>query len=462
MPPLSFSLSAADVAQGVERREVAHQRHTALQSIPSCPLVRPSAHEPSARASPGAPSVADGRLTLRFAPAPTHPVPAAAALATRGSGLTFSTLLAVPATAAVATASAVERLAPQPLASVAAGFRRSIESQRRSAEDCERFLDQYSVPETDGEQGRDGCGRCLQVAYATMFHQVPEGACVDEVTGVVHLTDPGTRFSPLLGLTGHVERFSVWSHVFGSVLFALYALLRSAFSDGRNPSDALVAAAAWTAAFTFACSSLYHATSPDREISTFTRVVDYVGIYIGIVVTALADISVVTRGFRNVPLIAILDIPIGAVAISLFFLWRRVRIPRHVTWQADRASCTMGLGLFYKSHYDQHHAPLREATTFLLALSYFMVVPAAVATLGTDTAVVVLGLQGSGFLLLVLGMVIDRVLGWPDSQLVEGRMSWLACRACRCVMTTHGLWHVIAVLAAVVGAVAREYALATV
>ena len=150
------------------------------------------------------------------------------------------------------------------------------------------------------------------------------------------------------------------------------------------------------------------------------------------------------------------------VAISLFFLWRRVRIPRHVTWQADRASCTMGLGLFYKSHYDQHHAPLREATTFLLALSYFMVVPAAVATLGTDTAVVVLSLQGSGFLLLVLGMVIDRVLGWPDSQLVEGRMSWLACRACSCVMTTHGLWHVIAVLAAVVGAVAREYALATV
>ena len=455
MPALTFNLSAHDVAAGVQKREAVVLQNAALRAMPTRPLVAPKLpplHAQTSHSRPDLPSV-----TMRFAPAPRpmtmqQPVP----LSTSTAGLTFASLMAAPTTAAVATASLVERLAPQPVADVAAGFRRAIQAKAEMPiEDC-IFLDQYDVPIRNQT---NGCGRCLEVAYATMFRNIPEG--VEMIDGVLKITN-GKVNSPLLGLTGHVERFPVWSHIFGSVLFATYAVVRHVIADDETSSGTLASAAAWVASFTFACSSLYHATSPDRELSTFTRVVDYLGIYIGIVVTALADISVVTHGFRNVPVIAILDIPIGAVAISLFFIWRRVRIPRHVTWQSDRASCTIGFGLFQTSHWDQHHAPLREATTFLLSLSYFLVVPAAVETLGSDTAIVVLSLQAAGFLLLVVGMILDRILGWPDSELAEGRLSWLACQACKCVLNTHSLWHIIAIVAAVVGAVAREYALATI
>jgi predicted membrane channel-forming protein YqfA (hemolysin III family) len=249
------------------------------------------------------------------------------------------------------------------------------------------------------------------------------------------------------------------SHIVGFVLFLVYALVRHGVANDDSTAGALTSGAAWTAALTFALSSFYHATNPDRELSTMTRILDYLGIYVGIVVTSLADIAVVTKGFVGVPWIAILDIPLGAIAIFLFFLWRRIRLPRDVTWQSDRGQCTIGFGLFTKGHGDQNHGPARETTSLLLALAYFLVVPAAIAVLGWNVAVIVLALQGAAFLILLFGMIVDRVLQWPDAQLAAGTMRCLVCTACSCVLHSHAVWHLLALLAAVLGAVAREYAL---
>ena len=88
----------------------------------------------------------------------------------------------------------------------------------------------------------------------------------------------------------------------------------------------LTSVAAWTTAFVFFSSSVYHVTAPDRFVSMFTRFLDFAAIYLGIVVSATADIAVATRGFDAVPVVTIVDLPVAGLIVVLFFLWRRHRL----------------------------------------------------------------------------------------------------------------------------------------
>ena len=87
-----------------------------------------------------------------------------------------------------------------------------------------------------------------------------------------------------------------------------------------------------------------------------------------------------------------------------------------------------------------------------------MSVPAAVMTLDGSVAWVVLLLQGFAFAAIVGGMVLDRVVNWPNSEMIKGRHACLACPDQGCTMTAHGLWHVIALLSTTLTVLAREYA----
>ena len=93
-----------------------------------------------------------------------------------------------------------------------------------------------------------------------------------------------------------------------------------------------------------------------------------------------------------------------------------------------------------------------------------MSVPAAVMTLETEVAVVVLTLQAISFIAIVSGMVLDRIVKWPNKQLAEGRHQCLACPSPNgpgCVVTSHGVWHMVALVATALTFVAREYALSS-
>ena len=328
------------------------------------------------------------------------------------------------------------------------------------------FVLQYPVPLKEGRE--EGCARCLDVVYATSCYHVP-------LLPPPQLWPDGRRPrilpSPLLGPHGHLERFSVWSHVVGGLLFALYAVVRVAVADTTSTSGALATAVAATTAATFFSSSLYHATGPDREISTMTRILDYTGIYAALVMTALADLAVATRAFEGVPLQSVLDVPAAALMASGFFLWRRLRVPKDDTWERSNNGlpdvldtgqplhCSIGAGLIGFGHEDQHHSPLRLGTSVILSGAYFVLIPEATATLGADVAAVAVGLQGAGFLILGAALLVDRVLKWPNKALAKGEAQCLVCQDCGCVAHSHGIWHVAAVLSAVLTAVGREYAL---
>ena len=356
----------------------------------------------------------------------------------------------VGAASAGAVLGGVARVMPAPISQAALRLQEKL-APAPATEGCE-YADQYSVGNQNNP--KTGCSR-----FWELFHGV---AISNDVTG-----RPGV-VSKLLGPTGHYERLSFWTHFVGAFVFAIYAIVRQILvrNDARL-AGGLTSAAAWTIAAVFLTSSVYHCTAPDLGFAMVTRVLDYGAIYIGITMTTTADIAVATRGFVNVPVQTIADLPVAAASLIVFFVWRRLRIPGESTWtkheitSRSKDGCLLGRGLFSYGHRDLAHIQMRQSTSLLLFGAYFMVVPAAMEVLGHGVARVVLALQVSAFVTVALGMAIDRVFEFPDGNLVEGSMTCLACpNTCGAVLNSHALWHLVAMVSAGLTVASREYALA--
>ena len=385
-----------------------------------------------------------------------------------GFRLDFSSLLSASVGSAAQGLEVVGRIAPAPVADAARAMRAHIVDDRMDAkaqQDVCVFIDQYEVGERDPNDPsrylKTGCSRLLEVVRGVLC------------SNPRHMGDgkPTTIWSELLGPTGHYERFSAWSHIVGTVLYLAYAIVRVAIpNNNQEVAQIFTTVAAFGTCFVFFSSSVYHSTAPDATLAYFTRFLDFFAIYLGIVLTATADIAVATRGFANVPVVTIIDLPIAGAVVVVFFLWRRHRVNKEETWldvsfaTSNEQGCIISHGLFSRGHHDLHHSQLRETTSLLLTSSYFMSVPAAVMTLEPDVAAVVLSLQAVSFVAIVFGMILDRILKWPNKQLAEGKHQCFACPSPNgpgCVMTSHGVWHLVALVATALTFVAREYALSS-
>lgn len=134
------------------------------------------------------------------------------------------------------------------------------------------------------------------------------------------------KWNNVVGERGHVERFSAWSHLIGFFAFLLYTITRHLFFYRSSTAFAWATAAAASTSVTFLSSMIYHATSPDVRIAMLTRQLDFVAIYMSIAVCSVADLAAVTRGFVNVPVVSIVDVPIAATVLALFFAFRRYEL----------------------------------------------------------------------------------------------------------------------------------------
>ena len=317
------------------------------------------------------------------------------------------------------------------------------------------WRDQYTVRDQNPDE--DGCSYCCYVCTSTTWHHKVEETKKGE---------PGAVPSPLLGNEhGHVERSSVWTHIIGALIFAAYAVIRSFVVNTPSFGNTLATAAAVTTAATFASSSVYHATAPSKSLAAWSRILDFTAIYASLVVVTITDLSLATDEFRGIPWVAIADAPFAGTIIAIFFLWRRLKTPTDQTWEhtndgvVTSNACSLGHGLQSFAHLDLSHSSVRQATSLILAGFYFVTIPASVATLGYDVAMVTVALQGAGFALLVFGMVLDRLLLWPNQALAQGKADCLVHKKCGCVMKSHAIWHVLAVLSAALASAGREYAL---
>lgn len=472
--PITFHLNAGSVSNGVHARDAKCTTENCFLNMRSRPIVS-SSSSASMMASPQEPSAPPAStfghgLSLRFCdtvPSVTPQKPAGA-IGYAGFRLDFTSLLSASVGNAVQGLEVVGRLAPSPVADAAQALRARIvdkdhaSSKAAAQTDVCVFIDQYEIGERDPNDSsrplKKGCSRFLEVVRGVLCSNPRP-----EMVG-----GKPTMWSELLGPSGHYERFSAWSHIFGTVAFLVYAIVRLAIpGNNLQVEQILTTVAAFGTVFVFFASSVYHSTAPDAQLAFYTRFLDFFAIYLGIVLTATADIAVATQGFRNVPVVTILDLPIAGTIVVIFFLWRRHRVSQDETWievreNEHKQGCVFSDGLFSRGHYDLHHSQLRETTSLLLTSSYFMSVPAAVMTLDTTTAAVVLTMQGVSFVAIVSGMILDRVLRWPNKQLSEGKHQCMACPSPNgpgCVVTSHGVWHVVALFATAMTFVAREYGL---
>ena len=466
-PPLTFHLNACTVSHGVSSHSAKCDERECFAQLSKRPLIGSSESSTSSSGGGGGAGGAGGGggapsagLSMRFqTPSPPHPCATAV-----GLRLDFSNLLAQSVNNGASHGLAVvERFAPAPVADAARALHaRVLEPNQAAAaaaaqrDDVCVYIDQYEVGERDPALRKKGCHRILEVVYGVL--------CSNPTP--THSKD---TWSALLGPTGHYERFSAWSHIVGTVLFLAYGVVRLAIPDNNaQVEQILTTVAAFGTAFVFLSSSIYHSTAPDPSLAYFTRFLDFFAIYLGIVLTATADIAVATHGFRDVPVVTIVDLPIAGAIVIVFFLWRRHRVLQEDTWVerkvgADASGCILSdWGLFSRGHHDLQHSQLRQTTSLLLCSSYFMSVPAAFMTLDSDVIAVVLSLQGVAFISIVFGMTLDNLLKWPNKQLAEGKHQWMACPGPGgpgCVVTSHGVWHIIALVGTVLTFVAREFAL---
>jgi predicted membrane channel-forming protein YqfA (hemolysin III family) len=265
----------------------------------------------------------------------------------------------------------------------------------------------------------------------------------------------------LLGNFGHIERLSAWVHLLGGIAFAVYAVVRpTAITQEHTVAETMTTMAAAAVAFCFFSSTVYHVTAPSKTLAYYTRQLDFVGIYTGIAIGGLADYAVATRGFQNTALLSILDGPLAAVLVLAFFLARRGLLPPSDTWTTYLGGCTVTFGLMRRWHVDKDHTATRQATSFLLATSYFMTIPSVFSNFDNANAIVLLLIEVAAVALIVLGMTLDSLWVFPDDALAAGKgPKSLACTSCGCIASSHSIWHVISVVAAVKAAVGRELAL---
>ena len=265
----------------------------------------------------------------------------------------------------------------------------------------------------------------------------------------------------LLGSYGHVERLSAWVHLIAALAFCAYATLRPILvTNEHTTTETWTTAAAAAVAACFACSTFYHVSAPSKTISYYTRQLDYISVYVAIAVGGLADFAIATNGFVNTNILSISDGPLAALFVSAFFLVRRLSSPADATWSSWLGGCTLSLGLFRRGHTDGLHTGARQATSFLLAISYFVTIPSILTNFGVRDGLTIVIIELIALAMLLIGMVADNGSGFPDKQLASARgPRFLVCTPCGCIGTSHALWHVLSVVAAAHACAAREYAL---
>tara|TARA_B110001450_G_scaffold157979_2_gene147294 strand:- start:9925 stop:11025 length:1101 start_codon:yes stop_codon:yes gene_type:complete len=283
---------------------------------------------------------------------------------------------------------------------------------------------------------------------------------------VVCVNDRVEMNSSYLGPTGHIERANVWTHMFAAMVYLVYSALRPITPMGEVDTISSSLAAFSYASFvsTFVLSSCYHVYSANKWWSAATRLGDYFGIYLGIAAGTLSDLAVVTENLKNVRWTALADMWIAMALLVLFFCVRRFTLSPSETRLAYLSDkCTLGFAR--NTNVDLEHSSLRAAAGTVMAFSWVMMIPGAFATLETDCAWIFSGSRFVGTGILVAGMFLDNAVLYPDAWFKEAEEPPHSCVCYNSnpgcgggwIMTSHALWHIIALLSTMVTTFGTEY-----
>ena len=276
-----------------------------------------------------------------------------------------------------------------------------------------------------------------------------------------HHETKGDRSKSVVGRWGHLERANAWTHIVAAAIFMLWAFVRPGVLDMSSFAAQLSGVSIVATAVMFGISVVYHVYGTVPGCAAIVRNLDHIAIYMGLSAAAVADLSLVTNDFRQLPFQSIADPLLAATVLTVYFSTRRFLVPHSETREfmyADKCS----LGLFRLQHSDLEHAGLRAAGSGALAFSWLLIAPAALQNLEPGVAAV--WFVGAVFatMLLTIGMVVDNFYFVDDAIASDSRRCLGACRSCNskelgCVMNSHAWWHIISFLSTSVLIAAREY-----
>ena len=282
----------------------------------------------------------------------------------------------------------------------------------------------------------------------------------------VNLVDDPSPDS-IIGPTGHIERANFWTHVIGALIYLVYFMIRPLTPNGAvgTLSSHLAAVSYISFVVTFSLSSIYHIYSANPFWSTVTRFFDYFGIYIGIAFGTLSDLAIVSNNLEGLRFQAVADVFIGMVILLLFFAIRRTTLTVEETRLAY-LSTKCNLGIARSTNTDLEHSSLRAAAGTTLSFSWILVATLAFENLEEDCAWVFVGSRIAGTSILVGGMLLDNFILYPDAWFENDKKPNCVCYSTKpgvCggwAITSHALWHILAVLATLVTSVGSEYVVA--
>ena len=284
------------------------------------------------------------------------------------------------------------------------------------------------------------------------------------------------KFS-VLGENGHIERMSAWTHIVAALGFAIYAVVRPFTSlDSRTIAGRLCGINAAVAAAMFGISTIFHIYATNTMLAAAMRQLDHGAIYVSLAMSVTGDIAISTLDFERIPWQTVGDAFFTALLLLCFFTYRRLILPEHATEVSWGSKC---MGMFRFQHADFSHASLRASGYFLLMVLPLLIVPAAIANLSMENAVLLITVNAISAVLMIGGVLMDNIFIFPDTlydayanpqnpngaaycrEGVSKLPWWLCCHSqtlgCACI--SHAWWHVVAVLSTVVVFVGREVVL---
>lgn len=255
------------------------------------------------------------------------------------------------------------------------------------------------------------------------------------------------RLASFIGPEGHIERMCAWTHLVGAVGYFLFAAVRPVVGlDTTSLAGKLSTYSSVVVAVVFAVSTGYHTLGTVRWLAPAMRMFDHGAIDLGLAVAAITDMAIVTLDFQNVPWQTMVDAIGVSVVILIFFMYRRIVLPREDT-EVAWGDCR--LGLFRLQHADFEYSALRSSSYVVLSFGFVSLIPAAWRNLTDSASSIIIVSNGLALLLLIAGLLLDNVLVWPDLLYQDAgkrngkKPPWLCHnKECGCMMTSHSWWHV--------------------
>ena len=256
----------------------------------------------------------------------------------------------------------------------------------------------------------------------------------------------------ILGVFGHIERFNAWTHLVGAFGFLAYSIVRPwAGFDTQSTSGQLASYSTAITSGVFFVSTAYHTLGTTRWFAAIARMFDHAAIDVALGVANLCDLSIATNGFEKVYWTSIADSIAIAMTIVAFFSYRRWVLPSTAT-ETGWGSCK--LGLFRMQHTDLEHGALRSAGYVCIAFLFISILP-LIAEKPGGTTLIYCNIASVG--LLILGLYIDNVWMVPDRWYQSGnRNLYFANKGCGCIINSHGIWHVLCLVACILQTIGRE------